>query len=51
MSFSYILCIEDAIIRDAKVPYGDHSNKFFTKEELLQDLKFAYFRLHESLEN
>jgi hypothetical protein len=49
-SFNYILCIEDAIARDIKVPYGDHSRKFFTKEELLKDLEFAYSKLHECLE-
>lgn len=49
MSFDYILRLEDAIIRDVKVPYGDHSGKFFTREELLKDLKYCYSMLHKSL--
>lgn len=50
ISFDYILRLEDAIKRDIKVPYGDHSGKFFSKEDFIKDLKFAYFKLHESLE-
>lgn len=48
-SFDYILRLEDAIAKDIKVPYGDHSGKFFTREELLKDLKYCYSMLHKSL--
>lgn len=51
MSFDYILRLEDAIIKNAKVPYGDHSGKFFTREELLEDLKYCYSMLHKALSN
>lgn len=49
ISFDYILRLEDAITRDIKVPYGDHSGKFFSKEELLRDLEYCYTMLHKSL--
>lgn len=48
-SFDYILRLEDAIIRDIKVPYGDHSNNYFTKEDFIRHLNFAYAKLHECL--
>lgn len=51
ISFDYILKLEDAIIRDIKIPYGDHSGRFFTKKDFIEHLKFAYFKLHESLEH
>lgn len=48
-SFDYILRLEDAIARDIKVPYGDHSGRYFGKEDFIEHLKFAYFKLHEAL--
>lgn len=51
LSFDYILRLEDAIIRDVKVPYGDHSGRYFTREDFIRDLKFAYAKLHECLGN
>lgn len=48
-SFDYILRLEDAIARDVKVPYGDHSGKFFTKQDFIEHLNFAYAKLHECL--
>lgn len=48
-SFDYILRLEDAIAKDIKVPYGDHSGRYFTKEDFIEHLKFAYAKLHESL--
>lgn len=51
LSFDYILRLEDAIARDIKVPYGDHSGKFFTKQDFIEHLKFAYAKLHECLGN
>lgn len=51
MSFDYILRLEDAIARDIKIPYGDHSGKFFTKQDFIRDLNFAYAKLHECLGN
>lgn len=50
-SFDYILRLEDAIARDIKIPYGDHSGKFFTKQDFIRDLNFAYAKLHECLRN
>lgn len=50
ISFDYILRLEDAIIRDIKVPYADNTG-YFTKEELLKDLKYCYAKLHECLGN
>lgn len=49
-SFDYILRLEDAIIKDAKVPYGDHSGRFFGKKDFIEHLRFAYAKLHEALE-
>lgn len=49
MSFDYILRLEDAIIRDIKIPYGDHSNNYFDKQDFIRDLNFAYAKLHECL--
>ena len=51
MSFDYILRLEDAITRDVKVPYGDHSGRYFTKQDFIRDLNFAYAKLHECLGN
>lgn len=48
-SFDYLLRIEDALNNNVKVPYGDHSGRFFTREELLKDLKYCYSMLHKSL--
>ena len=50
-SFDYILRLEDAIARDVKVPYGDHSGRYFTREDFIEHLKFAYAKLHECLGN
>lgn len=51
ISFDYILRLEDAIARDIKVPYGDHSGRYFTKEDFIKHLEFAYSKLHEMLRN
>lgn len=48
-SFDYILRLEDAIAKDVKIPYGDHSGRFFTRKDFIEHLKFAYSKLHESL--
>lgn len=49
-SFDYILRIEDALNNNVKVPYADNS-KYFTREELLKDLKYCYGMLHKALSN
>ena len=51
ISFDYILRLENAITKDAKIPYGDHSGRYFTKQDFIRDLKFAYKKLHEALGN
>lgn len=51
MSFDCILRIEDALNalnNNVKVPYADNSG-YFTKEELIQDLKYCYGMLHKTL--
>ena len=47
-SFDCILRIENALNNNVKVPYGDNSG-YFTREELLKDLKYCYGMLHKSL--